>query len=195
MSLESSPLPVYVLIGGQSRRFGSPKATHTIDGKPWSVHVAERLAGGGECTLVGAAPDDRPALPIRRIDDDPLAVGPLSGLIASLRDRRMKHGPGWLVLASCDLVHPRREWLGPLKDAAESSPDALAVVYRTAEVWQPFPSLVHTRWAESLAGAIARGETALQRAFDLASAEAVPWPGDESGPPQANTPEGLERLL
>ncbi|MEN0111992.1 MAG: NTP transferase domain-containing protein, partial [Planctomycetota bacterium] len=135
-------LPVYVLTGGASSRFGADKANHPIDGEPWAVHVGRRLAPDGSFTLVGDVAVD--ASGVRRIVEGCPGFGPLGGVTAACRDRFEASGDGWLVVASCDLVRPTRDWLTPLRDATTAT--ALAVAYRDRERWQPMPLIAHTRW-------------------------------------------------
>lgn len=189
--------PVYVLIGGQSRRFGADKCSVEVDGAPWALHVANRLAAGGEIAMVGHnAPSDSLA-DERFIADAPPALGPLSGALAAVRDRR----DGLLVLASCDLVRPERGWLEPLNDAFDADPSLEVAAFQASGRWQPFPSVVHTRWAPRLTALIGSGLRSFQQALDASHTAAIPWrdvPAAErraDGPPQANCPQELERLL
>ncbi|MGL4512181.1 MAG: molybdenum cofactor guanylyltransferase [Lacipirellulaceae bacterium] len=188
-------IPVYVLAGGGSKRFGREKASVLIDGVPWGIDVGRRLAGEAEFTIVGPAPPGGELAGLRFIADATPARGPLSGAVAALRDRLATGGPGLLVLASCDLVHPEAAWLDPLAAAYTAEPLLEAVAYRAADRWQPYPSVVHTRWLATLERSLAAGVTSYQRALDDAFAGAIDWPYPTAGPPQANTPDELAALL
>lgn len=190
----ATSLPVYVLIGGRSQRFGADKASHEVDGEPWALHVGRRLAENDRLiTLVGREPpgDELAGLAFAR--DAEAIDGPLAGVISALRDRRERFGAGLLVLASCDLVRPQRSWLDRLVRRFDSSPQLSAAAYRSEDRWQPFPSMLHTRWLDGLVED--REAVSLQAAFDATGAAAVPWPGDPAGPPQANDVPTLTRLL
>ncbi|MEQ8847628.1 NTP transferase domain-containing protein [Botrimarina sp.] len=183
--------PVYVLVGGESRRFGRNKAEVDVDGEPWALHVGRRLAPGHEPVLVGSPPPCETLDACRYIPDAPESPGPVGGLIAALRDRLTQYGPGELVLASCDLVRPERQWLAPLFDAIDADPDVDAVGYFADGVWQPFPSVAHTRWLDRVIVAALGGVESLQQLADSPRVLSIPWEGTAGGPSQANTPEEL----
>lgn len=195
-------LPVYLLLGGKSKRFGSDKASHPINGKPWALDTGERLAQKGKLTLVGR---EQPALAelstLPFVHDAEPAVGVLSGVVAAVRHCREVAADGLLVLASCDLVRPNLEWLTPLIEAHQQDKQLEVAAYVAADRWQPFPSIIHTRWLERLEAHLASTyDHSLQSLFRQSKAEALPWqdqPWNASvnGPPQANTPEELHGLL
>ena len=193
----SEPLPVYVLVGGRSERFGTAKATYPVDGQPWAVHVASRLSGDlSRAAVVGKA--ELPELnDLRFVTDFFDADGPLAGVLAAIADRLEQYGQGRLVLASCDLVRPEVGWLRPLAAALDAD-DALEVAaYRVDDLWQPFPMIAHTCWLERLEAWVAGdGKRSLQAVLNKSNAAAVAWPGlPPNGPAQANTSEELQRLL
>lgn len=192
-------LPVYVLVGGASRRFGRDKASFTLDGKPWAIDVAQRLAGGGsEITLVGSGPHPATLATtlagFRRIEDATPGAGPLCAALTALEDAHQRAGDSLLVVAACDLVNPERAWLEPLVAAHRSSPIEVAA-YWHGEIWRPFPLVVHTRWRHALRELVGEGVRSFQQALARSRAEAVPWPFAGAGPPQANTPQELSTLL
>ena len=188
-------LPVYVLVGGGSSRFGADKATHPVDGEPWAQHVAGRLAYGGDATLVGTFKNCEPLAGFRMIPDATPGVGPLAGAAAALADRRERLGEGLLVLASCDLVRPEAAWLDSLVAAHEADPHLDAAAYFTEERWQPFPSVLHTRWLPKIAAATRSEKASFQRVFEASRCCAVEWTGGGAGPPQANSLEELASRL
>lgn len=188
--------PVYVLIGGQSTRFGSDKATRDIAGEPWALHVGLRLAGdGGDITLVGKQHPSGPLASVRFVQDSPLGNGPLAGAAAAIDDRVSRLGEGPLILASCDLVGPYAEWLTPLFDVLNANAELDAAAYKTPRGWEPFPSLLHTRWAPRLLPQIEAGCRSFQSVFQKSHVAALPWQGPNGGPPQANSPEELDEWL
>ena len=122
--------PVYacVLIGGRSRRMGTPKHLLLRDGVTWlqrtmdMLHEAVRevvIAGGGD--IPDALSDSI------RLVDAPDARGPMAGLLAAMR---WAPDASWLV-AACDLPRlsqPALQWL---------------LDTRAPGVWATMPSLEH----------------------------------------------------
>lgn len=191
----ANALPVYVLIGGASRRFGADKATHHVDGEPWARHVGRRLAKPSDpVLLVGDRPAGDALADSVVIPDTPGVPGPLGGLLAALADREARWGAGLLCLASCDLVRPERAWLGPLLHSHQAREDLDVAAYHAADRWQPFPSVVHTRWIEKLVTMSGEGVRSLQIALQRSDSVATTWSAG-LGPPQANSPEELARRL
>jgi molybdopterin-guanine dinucleotide biosynthesis protein A len=189
------PLPVYVLVGGASSRFGADKATTLVDGEPWALHVGRRLAAPrAEIVLVGTTPAGA-FESHRRIDDTKGVLGPLAGVLAALNDRLDNYGDGLLALASCDLVRPERGWLEPLEKRFADAEFINVAAYLAADRWQPFPSVAHTRWLGPLCEQAAAGTRSLQAALDGSHAAAVTWDGAAGGPPQANSPAELQEQL
>jgi molybdopterin-guanine dinucleotide biosynthesis protein A len=189
MTRGESRIPCFILAGGGSQRFGSDKARAELLGRPLIQHVAEWLAPFASRVTVVADRVARYAdLGLRTLADETPGQGPLGGLARALRD--LEGGEEWLMLAPCDLVGVRAEWLELL--LASRTPGARAVAFR-GEVWQPLPGLYHRTAGEVVGGRIAAGRRSLWRLISLLGAEAVPLPAEwreEVG--QFNTPEDLQ---
>src|SRR5689334_10425281 len=106
-SSHESPLPITVaiLLGGQSSRFGSPKAFLDWNGKSLAAHIAE-TAGPvvSEILFVGKAEDQVPpdAKTLGRfITDAPNFPGPLAGLAAALAAASKP----WVFLTGVDMPY------------------------------------------------------------------------------------------
>lgn len=99
-----APFSGVLLVGGASRRFGSPKALAEIGGRTlaergWSVLgevCAERLAVGKS--------SDRLPLPFPIVDDGTDLRAPIAGLVAGLRAAR--HDVCLMLPVDCPLVTP-----------------------------------------------------------------------------------------
>lgn len=96
-----------VLVGGESRRLGRPKAWIDWDGEPLLARILRRLGplAPGEA-VVAARPDQAlPETGARRVDDLRQGAGPLAGLAVALGDVAHRLGPDVAVAVSaCD--HP-----------------------------------------------------------------------------------------
>ena len=76
------PLTGVVLVGGASRRFGSPKALALVDGETFVERARRVLAAAcDEVLVVGKAGE----LPFAVIDDGSTVRAPIAGVVAGLR--------------------------------------------------------------------------------------------------------------
>ena len=132
-------VPVYILAGGQSRRYGSDKARTLIDGEPLIVCVAKELQDiASSVTVVARSVRDYDDLGLRTIGDSISDMGPMGGLLTALEDA----GPAdWIFLTACDWVGIQVAWARNLLDAR--SEDVLAVVYRS-DRFHPLFGCYHT---------------------------------------------------
>ncbi len=73
-----------LLVGGASRRFGSPKALALLDGRSLAEIGWETLAFCDERIAVGKA-EDRLELPFPTLDDGSEVRAPIAGVVAGLR--------------------------------------------------------------------------------------------------------------
>ena len=89
-----------ILAGGQSRRFGSDKASALLDGKPLLDHVADALRGQTKALVVAGR-----AWPgIESVTDLPSpGLGPLAGLAGAL-DHAWRHDFDAVLSSGCDVI-------------------------------------------------------------------------------------------
>lgn len=182
------PVPVYILAGGKSTRFGRDKARVEIDGEPLLAHVARSLEPVAEKMVVIA---DRPGkyrdLGFTTIADLQPGLGPLGGLQAAFSHCR----EGWLLCASCDRIGLRPEWLQAL--FAGITNGAKAVVFR-GRIWQPMPALYHTSLAPEVNAAIDHGRLSPWVLLEQSHAVALELPADWGTSLDINAPEELFKL-
>ncbi len=89
-----------VLVGGESRRMGQPKATVPFRGRALVEPVVHALADQvDEVVLLGNGPCPQSLAALPRVADATDCAGPLAGLLAALR---FKPRATWVV-AACDL--------------------------------------------------------------------------------------------
>ena len=145
----TAPLLGGLLVGGGSRRMGSPKALIEVGG----VSLAERAAAAlaphvGRVVLLGAGPVPAALTGLARLADAPLApdgvsrpadpragAGPLAALLAALR---AEPAAAW-VLCPCDLPAVRPEAVAWL--LAQRRPERRAVMARLDPAAPPEPLL------------------------------------------------------
>jgi molybdenum cofactor guanylyltransferase len=181
------PVPVYILAGGRSTRFGADKARAVVRGRPLLLHVVEAATEvASSITVVAAATGAYDDLGLRTIADLQGGRGPLGGLHAALGDPR--RGGDWLLLTSCDWVGLRAAWLEAL--CAARTADAGAVAFR-GERWQPLPALYHARLLGEVERRVAEGPRALWRLIADSAPVALPLPEDFSSALPINSPADL----
>ncbi len=184
-------LPVYILAGGQSKRFGSDKARVLIDGAPLISRTAEALEPGAKSIkVVAATAGAYQDIGLTTIGDLNPGLGPLGGLDTALADRVARHGKGWLLLAACDLAQPDVGLAQRLM--SHIRPDVQAVVFK-GERFEPLFALYHSSIHAAVRDQINSGQGAMWRLIERADHVAVPLPEGLTGIAQINTPGDHER--
>lgn len=180
-------LPVYILAGGRSSRFGRDKATALLAGEPLLARVAALAAPfAGRITAVAERAGKYEALGLRTIADGVPGRGPLGGLLAALADAKA----GWTLVLPCDLWLLRAEWVARLLAARRAG--SRVVVFR-GERWEPLPGLYHAAARPGVAAAVAADDLTLWRLFARVRTEVVPLPADWPDLVQVNSPADLRR--
>lgn len=144
------PLTGVVLVGGASRRFGSPKALATIDGETLADRARRLLAEVCDEVLVVGK---RGELPFDVVDDGNETRAPIAGVVAGLRAAR--HDVAVFLPVDCP-------WM------TAAAVRALGEACRDAAV--PPTGPLPGAWAKSalplLERRLATGPLALYRAYD-----------------------------
>ncbi len=187
-------ISLYVLAGGKSSRFGSDKARAVLDGMPLIIRVADRMAANrGMVIAVADVPNKYVDLGLPTIADCRPGLGPVAGVEAALADRLERDGPGWVVVAPCDMAGLRREWVEAVVGHLPTCGGAKTVAYRS-EFWQPFPGGYHTELLPIVSELLDGGRASFQRLLSdpRANALALPLPVDWPAVVQVNTRADLE---
>jgi len=178
---------LYILAGGQSRRFGGDKARAVIDGKPMLQGVIDALGPAFDDVSVVANHAHRwVPTGCRVVVDQHVGIGPIAGIYAALKDRSSCFGAGWVFVAACDLVRPKQAWVDPLIQAAKVHSSAQAVAYCPGR-WETGFALYHTSLLELVAHCIISKQYSLQPLLDTVHTTAVALPPGLASIPQANT--------
>lgn len=182
-------LPLYVMAGGQSRRFGRDKARALCSGKPLILHVVDSLAAcASRVTVVTDQAGKYEDLGLRSLADFRLGRGPLAGLERALAD--LAPDEPWLLLVSCDFVGARPAWVADLM-AARGGPEK-AVSFASESRFEPLFALYHAGLADLVRLRLEADQPAMQSFLRAAGATAVPYPKDWSGAVNVNTLADLE---
>jgi molybdopterin-guanine dinucleotide biosynthesis protein A len=186
----------YILAGGKSSRFGSDKARAELEGVPLLVRVADvfRLICD-DVFAVADVPGKYADVNVPTIADLRPGRGPIAGLETALAHRLQHRGPGWILLASCDLAGLKIEWTkAVLKHATtlDESSSIKAIAFRS-EFWQPFPAAFHTDLLPFATRQLDAGHASFQALLSDSEARAIalPLPADWPGIVQVNTPADL----
>jgi len=167
-----------LLVGGASRRFGSPKALARFRGEVLGER-AHRLLGEafGRVLVVGKAGDDL-GLPFDVVDDGSEVRAPIVGLVAALRHAETDV----CVVLPTDMPLVSAELLVRLADEVEGHDVA-------APSTGPLPGAYRKSALPELEARLAAGELALYRALEELSVRVVETEEDELR--NVNTPADL----
>ncbi len=148
-----APVVGGLLLGGESRRFGSPKQLASWGRATLAERAAAALAAiAGEVVLLGTGEVPAGLAGLERVADAPGPRGPIAGLIAGLAAR-----PGRALLAlACDQPLVGRAELGWLLERRRAG--VIAVVARWSEAGiDPLPGLYEPAALPALRELAARG--------------------------------------
>ena len=191
----------FILIGGRSTRFGSPKALLKLGGRPLLQRTAGTIKTAlpeARITLVTSGPEQFLGLntDLPFIFDIHQGRGPLGGLHAALAYAQTD----WILVTACDYPFISAEFIRHLKNKAADEYDAVVPV-QPDEKLQPLCAFYRTRPCLAIAEEFLtnnRPSPPLRSILDRIRTRLVPF--DEiAGLPNAenfflnlNTPENLE---
>ena len=181
-------VPLYILAGGRSSRFGSDKALADVGGRSLLARVAEQWQPWATSPiLVADRPDKYPGFAV--IADRQPGLGPMGGLLTALEHCTAE----WLILAACDtlLLDPQQpaSMLAARTDAAQVV--ALRGEENEAGRWQPLPGLYRRSLLPLVTASLARKQASLWRLI-----QQVPHQSLAAGElARINTPEDLQAYL
>ena len=184
------PLPLYILAGGRSSRFGSDKARAVIQGQPLIRRVAGTLVPfATRITVVADVPGKYADLGLATIADATPHQGPMGGLATALADCEVASGSSWLLLVACDLVDIRSVWVDRLLAHTRGGAAGRNAVVFMGQRWEPLLALYHTSILPEVTQRMTQGDRAMQRLLETLATVAVPLPADWPTIAQINTHE------
>lgn len=183
----------YILCGGQSRRFGSDKARHEIEGTPLISRIATSLKKWtNHITAIAAEPDKYQDLQLETIADLHPGLGPLGGLETALTHAKKQSTNPWIILVSCDMTTLSTSWIDLLWEKAQSSSQYQAVLFKeTATRLHPFPGCFHIDLLNQIEKQISANKLSLQNLFHAMNHHMASLQLPDNWPqvPQINTKE------
>jgi molybdopterin-guanine dinucleotide biosynthesis protein A len=167
-----------LLVGGASRRFGSPKALARLDGELLAERAHRVLAEAFEEVIVVGKTADGLELPFPVLDDGTELRAAIVGVAAALRHAKADR----VVVLPTDMPHVTAELLVTLADASEG-------VEAAVPHSSPLPGAYCRSALPVLEQRIASGDLALYRACIELEPRTVQW--DEEALRNVNTPADL----
>lgn len=189
----SISIPVCILAGGASRRFGSNKALALLGGRPLISHVLERVGQQTQspiainCDEAGAFADfDLPLVP----DSKWTGEGPLSGIFASITWARAQ-GYSQVATVSVDVPCLPMDLISKLSGAGAPS------IASSGDRWHPVNGLWDTSKLDDLDDYLRSGERSVHGWAESCKARVVHFEAARDGLDpfyNINTPAELERI-
>ncbi len=180
-------IPLYILAGGRSSRFGSDKALAEVNGRTLLSRAAELWAAWASRVVVVADRQGKyESFGLRTIADTRPGLGPIGGLVTAMEDCR----EGWLILAACDAIILDSEL--PQLLFSNVSGDRKVVALKGAS-WETMPALYHCSILPVVQANIARGQRSLWRIIEQVPHQAIGCPPGRSMLVQINSQDDLER--
>jgi len=186
----------YILAGGKSSRFGSPKGLVNIDGMALIDKLCQRLNGRGiEPTIVAKCRADFSDFEWSCIQDEMEDAGPLHGIERSLTDcQEASQSHCWIM--TCALGDWNRAWEEAISQiSVDQRQDCCAVLLETGDRFTPFPGVYGVSGLKSIQEAWGQGIRSIRSWQTSIHDRIVSVPiGVESYPLTFNTPEELAKL-
>ncbi|MEI6232415.1 MAG: molybdenum cofactor guanylyltransferase [Planctomycetota bacterium] len=181
-------LPIYILAGGKSSRFGSDKARADVNGEPLLKRIARVLAPvASRVSVVADCPGKYDDLGLRTLSDVRPGLGPIGGLLTALSDL---DAPGWLLLCSCDFVAMNAAWVETL--ASARAPDIQAIAFKGERI-EPLFALYHSSLLHAIERRIDAGELSPSQVIQSVPNALLPLPANWPELAHVNTREELAR--
>lgn len=155
-----------ILAGGESRRFGEPKAFVQYKGRRFYEYSLEALAPFAERTVIISHPSlvslFRLEQPAAVIEDSPpfRGKGPLAGLYSAMTQLAAE----WYIVLPCDMPLINERVIGALVAAAEEPYDAVIPYIDGRE--QPLAAVYHQRVLPILAAQLIKGNFRMTALLD-----------------------------
>lgn len=165
----SRPLNGAILIGGKSRRMGTPKALLTVNDETLldrAINVVRPIVQG--LVLVGKMPEGLSSPTEICVLPDAIRMrGPLGGILAALRhDSRCD----WLIVA-CDMPRLAPESIRWLIDNHSAASSATVGIHEGDFEPQPFPGIYTTYALAAIERSIQDPKSSMRSALQLMKAD------------------------
>jgi len=209
-------IPIYILAGGQSSRFGNAgddKALAEIDNTPLILRLAQQVRAIAHPLIVVAdCADKYQHLGLNTIADHHPGLGPLAGLHRALshhhslltNTKNSSPADSWLLLLSCDLILIKQKWICTLLDEAghhSSPPHSQVIAFadfdhddRPTRI-HSMPALYHESISPIVNQRLQSRNLSMQSLIRALPARILSLPEDWPDIPQINTTEEYRQIL
>ena len=177
----------YILIGGQSQRFGSQKWKVQIDGKPVLDHLWEKCSDFGSRWVVGKHQPiglDNPF-----IKDKLILRAPFNGLYTSLQHTRSE----WNLILSCDLPLMTATVIEKLWRKKHNN--SYGVIPKTKKGLEPLAGFYNRRSISLLNSRLENEDYNLQTLIENKNFTIVTMDSDKGAFFNMNTPDDYENVV
>jgi molybdopterin-guanine dinucleotide biosynthesis protein A len=180
------PATAYILIGGESKRFGSLKWQTTINGQTILDRIWDACDGIGNRYVIGKKKPDSISYPF--IKDELEINAPINGLYTALKNAKTD----WILLLSCDLPLIDSNTILELWNVNKTELDA--IVPMTGDQAHPLCAFYHTRFFMALESRVEKGEFSLKGFLDSILTKYVEMDDPEKSLFNMNTMEDFNEI-
>ncbi len=178
----------YILIGGQSQRFGSRKWKVQIDGKPILDHLWEKCSDFGSRWVVGKNQPidlDKPF-----IVDKLILRAPFNGLYTALHHTQSE----WNLILSCDLPLLTATVIEQLWQKIHNHNNSYGVIPKTKKRLEPLAGFYNRRSISLLNSGLENEDYNLHTLIENENFTIVTMDSDKDAFFNMNTPEDYETV-
>jgi len=165
------PVTVYILIGGESKRFGSPKWQAVINGQTVLDRIWNTCDRFEKRFIIGKEKPDALSYPF--IKDELDIQAPINGLYTALKNTKTD----WILLLSCDLPLIDSKVFQKLWDSKNEKCDA--VIPKANGKIQVTCGLYHKRNLEKLETEIQNGNYSLIKPLEKINSTFIDFGDDQ----------------
>ncbi len=179
----------YILIGGQSQRFGSRKWKVQIDGKPVLDHLWEKCSDFGSRWVVGKNQPidlDKPF-----IVDKLILRAPFNGLYTALHHTQSE----WNLILSCDLPLLTATVIEQLWRKIHNHNNSYGVIPKTKKGLEPLAGFYNRRLISLLNSKLDNKDFSLQSLIENENFTIVTMDSDKDAFFNMNTPDDYETVV
>ena len=183
------PATAFILIGGESKRFGSPKWAATIDGQRMIDRTWELCDIFENRFVIGKQKPESISYPF--IQDELEIQSPINGIYSALN--HSDSDSDWNLMISCDLPLMTKNIIYKLWKTTDKNSDAI-VPFVSGYV-QATCAFYHKRILPQIPQQIENGDLSLQGLLNCINTETVNMNLNENEFTNMNTPDDHERMV